>query len=96
MTDYIALTPDEQEVIQRVAYALFHQKLPAVALREIGAQFQLGRHDLAALANDMFENSLTPEVQAIWHWDIVQTGVGISDFELNSLLAHLNLWASTE
>jgi hypothetical protein len=66
---------------------------PAAALRTISKQFGLNRTDLAFLVVDAYENILTPEVQAIWHWDLSETGKGHSDSELNNLLSHLVLKA---
>lgn len=62
---------------------------PAKALRKVAQLFGLRRTDLAFVAAELFENILTPEVQAIWQWDLDLKGSGHTDEELNQLLSHL-------
>ena len=64
---------------------------PSQALRSVASRFGLGRPELGFLAAEVYENIMTPEVQAIWHWDLVQKGAGHSDEELDQLLSHLVL-----
>jgi hypothetical protein len=64
---------------------------PSKALREVAARLKLGRSTLGLAAVQVYENILTPEVQAIWHWDLDQKGSGHSDYELDQLLSHLVL-----
>jgi hypothetical protein len=63
--------------------------LPAAALRAVALRFRLNRSALSFVAAEACENILTPEVQAIWQWDLDHTGKGHTDEELNSLLSHL-------
>ena len=63
--------------------------LPATALRTIARRFGLNRTDLAWVAIESYANMLTPEVQAIWHWDLDCSGRGHTDDELDHLLSHL-------
>lgn len=60
-------------------------------MRYLAQEFHLGKTDLAWLAVDVYENIMTPEVQAIWHWDLAATGKGLTDEELNEALSHLHL-----
>ncbi len=62
---------------------------PATALRTIARRFGLNRTDLAWVATESYANIHTPEVQAIWHWDLDCSGRGHTDEELNHLLSHL-------
>ena len=62
---------------------------PSVALRAIARRFQLERTDVAWVAADIFQNIATPEVQALWHWDMAGDGKGHTDEEIDSLLGHL-------
>lgn len=64
---------------------------PAAALRKVAHRFNLSKTDLAWLAVDAYENAMTPEVQAIWHWDLAENGRGLSDMELNDMLSSLVL-----
>jgi|JI6StandDraft_1071083.scaffolds.fasta_scaffold284209_2 hypothetical protein len=68
--------------------------VPSKALRTIAGRFNLRRSELGFLAADVYENILTPEVQAVWHWDLDESGKGHTDKELDQLLAHLVLCAS--
>jgi hypothetical protein len=63
--------------------------LPAEAFRRVATRFGLTRTDVAWAATDVFENITTPEVQAIWHWDMSSAGSGLNDEELNAELRHL-------
>ena len=60
-----------------------------MALRAIARRFQLERTDVAWVAADIFQNIATPEVQALWHWDMAGDGKGHTDEEIDSLLGHL-------
>ena len=62
---------------------------PSVALRAIARRFQLERTDVAWVAVDIFQDIATPEVQAIWHWDMAGDGKGHTGEEIDSLLDHL-------
>ncbi|CAN7261599.1 hypothetical protein LJR129_001167 [Acidovorax sp. LjRoot129] len=62
---------------------------PSAALRAIARRFQLQRTDVAWVAADVCQNVTTPEIQAIWHWDMAADGKGHSDEELDGLLSHL-------
>jgi hypothetical protein len=64
---------------------------PSTSLRAVAEKFGLHRSALGFLAADVYENIMTPEVQAIWHWDLSEKGVGHSDEELDELLSHLVL-----
>lgn len=65
--------------------------LPSKAFRAVAATFGLNRSELGFLAADVYENIMTPEVQAIWLWDLNQKGAGHSDEELDALLSQLVL-----
>ncbi|MET3371208.1 hypothetical protein ABIC89_000241 [Variovorax boronicumulans] len=62
---------------------------PSAALRAIAQRFQLQRTDVAWVAAEVFQNIATPEIQAIWHWDMELGGKGHPDGELDRLLSHL-------
>jgi len=62
---------------------------PSAALRVIAQRFQLQRTDVAWVAAQVFQNIATPEIQAIWHWDMRLDGKGHPDGELDRLLSHL-------
>lgn len=63
--------------------------LPQQPCEKVARRFQLSRTDLAWLAVNVFENAMTPEVQAIWHWNLVENGRGHNDTELNDMLSSL-------
>lgn len=77
-----------QEMLEAARSELASQP-PATALRKVARRFQLSRTDLAWLAVNVFENAMTPEVQAIWHCDLVENGRGHNDTELNDMLSSL-------
>ncbi len=62
---------------------------PSSAFRSVGVRFGLTRSELGFLAADVYENVMTPDVQALWHWDFAQNGRGHTDAELDALLVHL-------
>jgi len=70
------------------------RRRPAAALRQVALQFHLTRTDLAWLAADVYDDIMTPEVQAIWHWDLAENGKGHTDAELDEMLSHLVLRVS--
>lgn len=75
--------------ILATAHAELAAGRPSVALRAIARRFQLQRTDVAWVAADICQNIATPEVQAIWHWDMAGDGKGHPDEELDNLLGHL-------
>jgi len=77
-----------QEMLEAARSELASQPA-ATALRKVARRFQLSRTDLAWLAVNVYENAMTPEVQAIWHWDLVENGRGHNDTELNDMLSSL-------
>lgn len=84
--------PMNQEA-RTVLRAELQSSTPAKAFREVARRFSLQRSELGFLAVDVYANILTPDVQAIWHWDLGLKGKGHSDEELNQLLSHLVLVA---
>jgi hypothetical protein len=64
---------------------------PSKAFRTIGTRYGLDRSALGFLAADVYVDIMTPQVQAIWHWDLQQNGKGHSDEELDQLLSQLVL-----
>ncbi|MBV7542675.1 hypothetical protein [Acidovorax sp. sic0104] len=75
--------------ILAIARAELSAGRPSIALRAIARRFQLGQTDVAWVAAEAFENIATPEIQAIWNWDLSAVGKGHSDDELDGLLSHL-------
>jgi hypothetical protein len=62
---------------------------PSTVLREIASTYAVGRMELASMLSDLYCAFGTPEVQAVWHWDISNCGSGVSDEGLDQLLLKL-------
>lgn len=62
------------------------QDAPAKVLREMGARYSVGRSAIGLVLPGLGEGVRTPEVQAVWTWDITGTGAGLTDEELNDAL----------
>jgi hypothetical protein len=61
----------------------------ADVLREIALTYEVQKHDLAMMLSNLFDGTTGLEVEAIWHWDIKQSGRGIDDERLNEALCKL-------
>lgn len=88
-----SLESDREREAANVLRNELQSSTPSRAFRAVAATFGLDRYALAFLATHLYSNILTPEVQAIWHWDRNHKGAGHTDEELDALLSHLVLVA---
>jgi hypothetical protein len=60
---------------------------PSVVLREMADVYQVNRSTLGFFFADVWPGVLTPDVQAVWAWDLARNGKGLTDEALDALLA---------
>lgn len=65
------------------------QSPPSVVLREIAQRYSLKRNALGMVLPDLCDEVSTPEVQAVWTWDLDNKGQGLSDSQLDQELESL-------
>lgn len=64
---------------------------PSVVLREMAEAYGANKSALGFMVADLYLDVGTPVVQAVWQWDIDQTGRGLTDADLNELLSQQKL-----
>lgn len=69
--------------------ARLRQESRAAVLREIAQRYSLGRSALGMVLPDLCDEASTPEVQAVWTWDLERKGQGLTDQELDEALGVL-------
>ena len=60
---------------------------PSVVLREMAEVYQVNRSTLGFFFADVWLDVRTPDVQAVWGWDLARNGRGLTDDALDALLA---------
>ncbi|WP_454692396.1 hypothetical protein [Achromobacter aloeverae] len=63
--------------------------MPSAVLREMAAAYGVNKSALGFMVVDLYREVYTPVVQAVWKWDIHQTGRGLSDADLDRVLSQL-------
>ena len=62
---------------------------PSVVLREMAEVYQVTRSTLGFFFADVWPDVRTPDVQAVWGWDLAGNGKGLTDDALDALLAEI-------
>lgn len=64
---------------------------PSMVLREMAAAYGANKSALGFMVADLYRDVETPVVQAVWKWDIDQTGRGLTDADLDEILLQQQL-----
>jgi hypothetical protein len=67
------------------------ETLPSKVLREIGIKYKVGKTDLAMMLVDLYFGVGLKEIQAIWKWDINNSGKGLDDSAIDKILGELKI-----
>lgn len=73
--------------------ARFKEATPSEVLREIASFYTANKSTLGFMLAEIYETASTPEVQAVWTWDLERVNRGLSDAQLNEILHVLVLSA---
>ena len=65
--------------------------LPSKVLREIAKKYYVGKTELAMMLEDLYSEVDLKEVQAIWNWDINNSGKGLNDANIDKLIGKLKI-----
>jgi hypothetical protein len=66
-------------------------ELPSKVLREIARKYDVGKTELAMIIDDLYTGVDLKEVQAIWKWDINNSGKGLDDSAIDKILGELKI-----
>lgn len=61
----------------------------SLLMRDLAKEYGAPRNDVGAMLYLLFDNFSLDEVSYVWKWDFANTGIGLPDARIDTLLGHL-------